>query len=148
MRLNVEDSSDMSLISKKFWKYVKSKCKSSRIPETMKFGDQFRYKPLDQANMFNTYFFSQFSNRSSYDIEVDLRNDHHKFNDLEFHALDVLLILKQTNSSKAAGPDGIDGMILKNCAASLAKPLTIMFNTSYVSGIIPEEWARFGCPCS
>ena len=47
MRLNVEDSSDMSLISKKFWKHVKSKCKSSRIPETMKFGDQFRYKPLD-----------------------------------------------------------------------------------------------------
>ena len=90
--------------------------------------------------MFNTYFFSQFSDRSSYDIEVDLRNDHHKFNDLEFHALDVLLILKQTNSSKAAGPDGIDGILLKNCAASLAKPLTIMFNTSYVSGIIPEEW--------
>ena len=139
MRLNVEDSSDMSLISKKFWKHVKSKCKSSRIPETMKFGDQFRYKPLDQANMFNTYFFSQFSDRSSYDIEVDLRNDHHKFNDLEFHALDVLLILKQTNSCKAAGPDGIDGILLKNCAASLAKPLTIMF-TSYVSGIIPEEW--------
>ena len=90
--------------------------------------------------MFNTYFFSQFSDRSSCDIEVDLRNDNHKFNDLEFHALDVLLILKQTNSSKAAGPDGIDGILLKNCAASLAKPLTIMFNTSYVSGIIPEEW--------
>ena len=140
MRLNVEDSSDMSLISKKFWKHVKSRCKSSRIPETMKFGDQFRYKPLDQANMFNTYFFSQFSDRSSYDIEVDLRNDHHKFNDLEFYALDVLLILKQTNSSKAAGPDGIDGILLKNCAASFANPLTIMFNTSYVSGIIPEEW--------
>ena len=61
MRLNFEDSSDNSIISKKFWKHVKCKCKSTRIPETIKFGDQFRYKPLDQANLFNTYFFSQFS---------------------------------------------------------------------------------------
>ena len=65
MRLNIEDSSDNSIISKKFWKHVKCKCKSTRIPETMKFGDQFQYKPIDQANLFNTYFFSQFSDRSS-----------------------------------------------------------------------------------
>ena len=113
MRLNIEDSSDNSIISKKFWKHVKCKCKSTRIPETMKFGDQFRYKPLDQANLFNTYFFSQFSDRSSYDIESDLRNDNYEFNRLNFHAVDVLLILKQINSSKAAGPDGIQGILLK-----------------------------------
>ena len=139
MRINIEDSSDNSIMSKKFWKHVKCKCKSTRIPETMKFGDQFRYKPLDQANLFNTYFFSQFSDRSSYDIEIDLRNDNYEFNKLNFHAVDVLLILKQINSSKAAGPDGIEGILLKNCAASLAKPLTIMFNTSFISGIIPKN---------
>ena len=140
MRLNMEDSSDNSIISKKFWKHVKSKCKYTRIPETMKFGDQFRYKPIDHANLFNTYFFSQFSDRSSYDIEIDLRNDNYEFNKLSFHAVDVLLILKQINSSKAAGPDGIEGILLKYCAASLAKPLTIIFNTSFISGIIPQEW--------
>ena len=140
MRLNIEDSSDNSIISKKFWKHVKCKCKSTRIPETMKFGDQFQYKPLYQANLFNMYFFSQFSDRSSYDIEIDLRNDNYEFNKLSVHAVDVLLILKQINSSMAAGPDGIEDILLKNCAASLAKPLTIMFNTSFISGIIPQEW--------
>ena len=35
MRLNVEDKSDISLISKKFWKYVKSKTNLTRIPETV-----------------------------------------------------------------------------------------------------------------
>ena len=35
MRLNVEDDSDPSLISKKYWKHVKSKSKSTRIPETI-----------------------------------------------------------------------------------------------------------------
>ena len=60
--------------------------------------------------------------------------------DLRFHALDVYFILKGINSSKAAGPDGIDGIVLKNCAASLAKPLSLMFNTSFDTGCIPAEW--------
>ena len=47
------------------------------------------------------------------------------FMDLKFHAVDVYLILKGTNPIKAAGPDGIDGIILKICAASIAKPLSL-----------------------
>ena len=41
MRLNVEDESDTSLISKKFWKYVISKANSTRIPETVWYKNQF-----------------------------------------------------------------------------------------------------------
>ena len=62
------------------------------------------------------------------------------FMDLRFHVLDVLLILKELNPSKAAGPDGIDGTILKNCAPAIARPLTSLFNTSFVTGCIPDEW--------
>ena len=68
-----------------------------------------------------------------------MRNDNNFIN-LKFHELDVLLLLKNINPSKAAGPDGIHGMVLKNCAPSLAKPLTIMFNISFVTGIIPDDW--------
>ena len=50
------------------------------------------------------------------------------------------LILKELNPSKAAGPDGIDGTILKNCAPAIARPLTLLFNTSFVTGCIPDEW--------
>ena len=35
------------------------------------------------------------------------------FLDLKFHELDVLLLLREINPSKAAGPDGINEMILK-----------------------------------
>ena len=31
-------------------------------------------------------------------------------------------------------------MVLKNCAAALSKPLTTLFNISYVTGCIPEDW--------
>ena len=139
MRFTVEDESDSSLISKKFWKHVKSYSKSTRIPETVWYGDCFKKNPADQANMFNKFFFEQFSDESNYDIDIEMGNAD-KFQDLYFHELDVQILLKNINSGKAAGPDGIHGTILKNCAVSLAKPLTKLFNISFVTGCIPEEW--------
>ena len=140
MRLNVNNSSDPALVSKKFWKHVKAKSKSTRIPETIRSGDRYRNKSIDQANLFNEYFYSQFSDASSCDVNIDIGRNENCFMDLQFHAVDVFLILKGINSSKAAGPDGIDGIVLKNYAASLAKPLSLIFNTSFVTGCIPDEW--------
>ena len=139
MRLNVEDDTDPSLISKKFWKHVKSKTKSTRIPETVWYKDKFRTNLEDQANLFNDFFFAQFSGKSNYDIDININQNNRLF-DIEFHELDVMLLLKDINPSKAAGPDGLHGMVLKNCASSLAKPLTALFNISYVTGCIPEDW--------
>ena len=84
-------------------------------------------------------FLLNFSVESSYDIDINF-NPNENLNTLNFHALDVFLILKGMNASKAAGPDNIHGIVLKNCAASLAKPLSLLFNTSYNTSCIPAEW--------
>ena len=131
MRLNVVDDSDPALISKKFWSHVKSKSKSTRIPETVHYGQRFRRDCSEQAELFNEYFCNQFSEPSLYNIDIDFLPNG-RFHDLRFHEFDVYLILKGTNPSKAPGPDGIHGIILKNCAGSLAKPITSLFNCSYV----------------
>ena len=138
LRLNVEDESDPALISKKFWSHVKSKSKSTRIPETVRHGDRFRSNLADQANLFNNYFYEQFSEESNYDIDIDYTTD--QFYDLRFNSHDVFLILRSINPSKAAGPDGIHGTVLKNCASSLALPISILFNVSFSTGCIPAEW--------
>ena len=44
------------------------------------------------------------------------------------------------NANKAAGPDGIQSKIMKFCAKGLAKPLTIIFNRCFDSGILPKKW--------
>ena len=49
-------------------------------------------------------------------------------------------MLNNINPNKAPGPDGIHGKVLKNCATSLAQPLSILFNLSYRTGQIPNEW--------
>ena len=49
-------------------------------------------------------------------------------------------LLKNVKPSKAAGPDCIHGLVLKNCAYGLAYPISKLFQVSYNSGIIPQEW--------
>ena len=141
MRLNVEDESDTSLISKKFWKYVKSKTNSTRIPETVRYKYQFRRKSIDQANLFNEFFFDKFLLESKYDIEIDMESND-RFFDVKFRELDVLLLLKDINPSKTAGSDGIHGMVLKNCASTLAKGSVENYRPISLTSLIMKVFER------
>ena len=42
--------------------------------------------------------------------------------------------------NKSAGPDEISGIVLKNCAYTLARPLSIPFNLSFSMGTVPPDW--------
>jgi len=138
MRDNMYDSNDPALITKKFWSHVKYANNTRRIPERMYRNDQYRTTPLDKANLFNKYFCDQFSEQSSYNIDPDFSGDD-KF-DISFCPTQITFLLSKINSNKANGPDKIHGKILKNCSASLAYPLSILFNVSYNTGNIPREW--------
>ena len=138
MRDNLTDSDDSALISKKFWSYVKSTSKSSRIPECVSFKEQLRTGPADQANLFNDFFFEQFSAPSLYNIHIEYSNDS-EF-DIDFDHRRVRKLLSRINTNKAQGPDGIHGMILKRCAVGLAYPLSFLFKLSYNTGHLPTEW--------
>ena len=50
------------------------------------------------------------------------------------------LIYLKTNPNKAPGPDGIHGKFLKNCASSLALPLSLLYTTAFKTGVVPIEW--------
>ena len=88
--------------------------------------------------MFNDYFCQQFSSPSSYDIDIDFNNDPLLDFAIDFRM--VRKILSSLNQNKSQGPDGINGKILKNCASSIAYPVTLLFNLSFSQGQIPSEW--------
>ncbi len=48
--------------------------------------------------------------------------------------------LRKPNPTKSPGPDGIHPRVLKETAASIAKPLEIIFNKSLEKGKLPAEW--------
>ena len=138
MRETLNESDDSALITKKFWSYVKSKTASQRIPEFISYNGVVRSKPEDQANLFNNFFFEQFSDASLYDIDIDYSNDSHF--DIEFDHRRIRKLLSGINSNKAYGPDNIHGKLLKNCAVGLAYPLSLIFHSSYNVGTLPTEW--------
>ena len=138
MRSNYDDELSPNTITKKFWSSVKSVTKSSRIPDKMYLNDCIRTEPEEIANLFNKHFFDQFSDKSSYDIDIDFTND--AFYDFSFDKLTIYNHLKQINPNKSQGPDKIGGLVIKNCAISISLPLSILFNISYRTGIIPAEW--------
>ena len=124
-----DDSWTSDLITKKFWACVKSKTKSSWIPETVHLGDTYRAETKEQAGIFNEYFYNQFTRPSNYDINLN-------FDTNESFAVDcskniITNLLSKINTKKAMGPYGIHGKMLKNCSNSLAVPLSILFRISY-----------------
>ena len=121
MRDNLYNEDDPRLITKKFWSHVKSNSKSSRLPETMHLDDTFRNKPSEKAELFNNYFYEQFSGRPNYNTHIDFSND--QVFDIDFNRNRVHKYLSNINSNKVCGPDGIHGKILKNCSFTHFKSL-------------------------
>ena len=82
---NLYCSSDSNVITKKFWSHIKSKTKCNRIPEVLKHNNSISSHNLTKANMFNKYFYEQFSNGSSYTIDIDFTDDNLLDNDFQLH---------------------------------------------------------------
>ena len=138
MRDNMTEHDDPAMITKKFWSHIKFNSNSQRIPDCVNYKGQLRYKPRDQAELFNTFFYEQFSEPSNYNIDLDI--DYSNDCDIDFNHRRVRKLLSKVNSNKAQGPDGIHGKILKNCAVGLAYPLSCLYKLSYNTGNIPNEW--------
>ena len=136
MYSNFSDKQSENAITKKFWSYVKATSNSHRIPEIVHYNDLFKSDFKGQADLFNSFFFEQFSSQSSYDIKINYNMP----NQVHFSVLDVKNILKNLDPNKAPGPDQIHGKILKNCAAALCLPLTLLFQSSFYTCNIPNDW--------
>ena len=105
MRANFDDDENLALVSKKFFRHLKSTSGSSRVPGTVNYKSHFRSNPQDQTELFNFYFGDQFSEESKYDNDIDFRDD--AKNNIEFDFREIRVLLKSTNINKACGPDGI-----------------------------------------
>ena len=74
MRANLDDQNRNNL-TKKFWSYVKSTSKSTRIPELVYLKGKTSSDSKTKADMFNEFFYKQFSEASEYDINISFDTD-------------------------------------------------------------------------
>ena len=47
---------------------------------------------------------------------------------------------KRIDTTKATGPDGIPGRVLRECSRELAGPVTQLFSLSFRRGVVPMTW--------
>jgi hypothetical protein len=140
----IRDSySEISTNPKRFWSMVRSKYKSRTISAQLKFEGKTENSSSGKATLLNKYFYSSFSQPDNSDTLPDITS----FDDLDLSSIfldisEVRLLLASIDPSKATGPDGIPGRILKQCATELAPSLTSLFNLTLETEHVPDLWKR------
>ena len=105
----------------------------------------FQSRPLEQSELFNEFFNDHFSDMSSYDIDIAFDYQYDIQIVINFYFSKTRPLVKVANPNESAGPDGIHefmvpGTVGINCAVNLANPLSVIFRSSYLSGIISSVW--------
>ena len=59
---------------------------------------------------------------------------------LEFQTTGIVSLLRNINTKKASGPDGIPCWVLKEAAEEIAPFLQFIFNQSLTTGQVPGDW--------
>lgn len=139
--------SKISVNSKYFWTYIKSKRKNvNELPDSMFIGDVESSSGEDICNLFNGYFNSAFEvngGAGGDHIEADLGvNQIININSIFIDRAKIEKYLKNINVNKGAGPDGIPPIFLKRCYKELSKPLFKLFELSLKSGEMPSVWKQ------
>jgi hypothetical protein len=126
---------------KRFWSVASTKLKSKKrsIPNEVFYEDMNESDSKGKADLFNSYFYSQF-NTKTYKLPQLNSFVNDNLSNLYLNVTDVYSTLIRVDINKAQGIDGIPTIIYRNLADVVAPSLTMMFNLSIQSGIIPSEW--------
>ena len=96
---------------------------------------------FEKAEVFNKFFGSVLTKEDMHSIpDVVNAGVKNQLRDLDFTKDDVLKILSGLRSNKSPGPDKIHPCVLRECAASLALPIYLLFRRSMDEGHLPQIW--------
>ncbi|KAL1377195.1 hypothetical protein pipiens_016434, partial [Culex pipiens pipiens] len=126
-----------------FWKYVRSRKRTSVLPTRISLNGSTAENPEDAANVFADFFSSVYeadAPSASNDYLNDLPTYDIDFLQPEFSQAEVKSALDAVDPSKGAGPDRLPPSFIKRLSEHLAKPVSVIFNRSLSEGTFPDEW--------
>ena len=132
---------------KNFWKYVNSKRKtSSGISELHTKRDNSTFiaeSDEDKAEVLSDFLSSVFTKEPTGDLpNLRQREFSAKLSDEYFSVETVRKLLIGINTSKSQGPDGLHPKLIYELADVICEPLTMIFNKSFETGIVPDDWKK------
>ena len=127
---------------KPFWRYIKSQRTESTGVAPLKDKGIIHSDPRTKSKILANQFTSVFTNDS-----VDPNKNSNlqgpsvpPMPDIVFSVAGVESLLKGVDPKKAAGPDQIPCRLLQELHHELAPCYTLLFQTSYNTGVVPEIW--------
>lgn len=127
----------------KFWDYVRSKKGAKGLPVNLTFKGKKSSTPAEAVELCADFMKSTFTQHSDRQSTEHLR--HVLPFDLNFEpaimSVDAVEnALSRVNAKKGPGPDKLSPYFIKQCASSLALPVSMLFNHSLQSGVFPAVW--------
>ena len=121
--------------------YIRQKTKSRVEIGPLKQGGRSINDSTEMAEVLNTYFSSVFTRENLSNIPAPLDEPYvSTLEDMHFTYQEVVEAINNLKVGSAPGPDRIPSIILKQFNTILAVPLTIVFNKSMTTGVVPNDW--------
>jgi len=134
---------ERSRCSKRFWGLVKhSGSDSVGIPGLVDEHGVMHDDAKAKAEILNRKFTSVFSPQTPLTPgqSSQARSNHPEMPAIEFHTAGISKLLCELNPHKACGPDNIKPLVLKTLHMQIAPILQLIYQRSYETGAVPQEW--------
>ena len=128
---------------KEFYGYIrKKKVITAKIGPLRLENGEYAYEDDEIADTLNKYFASVFTkeNENRIDGSAHRQTNVALSDNFNFSEEAVFKVLDVINVNKTPGPDGISPRVLKEAKNQICKPLSIIFNKSFNSGKVPDDW--------
>ena len=125
---------------KRFWQYIKINRKDQHGISTLKANGKISSTPKEKANALNRQFQSVFNEKQDPPNNLLEVSTHPTSPDIIISTQGISKLLQKLKPHKAAGPDELPARILREMAPQIAPILHVIFQRSYDSGKIPDDW--------
>ena len=128
--------------TKTFWSMVKRLRTDNVGISAIKNSDtgQLMTDAVGKANTLNKQFQSVFTNETPLTEAHEHPQEFPDIPYLKFNSSGVQKLLENLDPRKAYGPDLLPPRVLKELAPILAPALTKIYNKSYSTGVVPDDW--------
>ncbi|CAM4611583.1 unnamed protein product [Caretta caretta] len=141
--LELQLASDVKSNKKGFFRYVSNKKKvKESVGPLLNEGGNLVTEIVEKANVLNAFFASVFTNKvSSQTTALDSTAWGGGYQPSVEKEV-VWDYLEKLDEHKSMGPDALHPRVLKELADVIAEPLAIIFENSWRSGEVPDDWKK------
>ena len=126
---------------KAFYAYAKSKLQTQEgIADLTNPNGQYAKTDPEKAETLNNFFCKVFTKEKLQNMPELPARCETQMKDIEISTANVKKLLKELDTSKSAGADGMHPKVLRELSDVLAEPLAAIFRTSLNEGILPHQW--------